>query len=155
MTTHGNQPPGRKSQGTGSPAAEPPTSHADLLDRPLFANLATVRPDGAPQSNIMWFEWDGRRIRMTHTRDRQKFRNLKHEPRVSLSIFDPDDPYRFLEVRGVVESIEDDDEVASVYRGLQERYGRVYEIRDAAVRVVVTVRPETFVAFAGGVPLRG
>ena len=139
MTTHGTQPP---------------ASHADLLERPLFASLATVRPDGAPQSNVMWFEWDGRRIRMTHTRDRQKFRNLTHEPRVSLSVFDPDDPYRFLEVRGVVESIEDDDEVASVYRGLQERYGRVYEIRDAAVRVVVTVRPETFVAFAGGVPLR-
>jgi PPOX class probable F420-dependent enzyme len=155
MTTHSTQPPGRKSPGRGSPVTEPPPSHADLLERPLFANLATVRPDGAPQSNVMWFEWDGRRIRMTHTRDRQKFRNLEHEPRVSLSIFDPDDPYRFLEVRGVVESIEADDEVASVYRGLQERYGRVYEIRDAPVRVVVTVRPKTFVAFAGGVPLRG
>ena len=130
-----------------------PASHADLLERPLFANLATVRPDGAPQSNVMWFDWDGRRIRMTHTRDRQKFRNLKHERRVSLSIFDPDDPYRFLEVRGVVESIEDD-AAASVYRGLQERYGRVYEIRDAAVRVVITIRPESFVAVAGGLPLR-
>jgi PPOX class probable F420-dependent enzyme len=134
---------------------EPPASHADLLERPLFANLATVRPDGAPQSNVMWFAWSGGRIRMTHTRDRQKFRNLKHEPRVAVSVFDPDDPYRFLEVRGVVESIEHDDPQASFYRFLQERYGRVYEIRDAAVRVVVTVRPETFVAVTGGVPQRG
>jgi PPOX class probable F420-dependent enzyme len=102
----------------------------------------------------MWFHWSGGRLRMTHTRDRQKFRNLKHEPRVALSIFDPDDPYRFLEVRGVVESIGEDDAEASFYRSLQERYGRVYEIRDAAVRVVVTVRPETFVAVVGGVPQR-
>ncbi|ROT33213.1 PPOX class F420-dependent oxidoreductase [Micromonospora sp. HM5-17] len=137
---------------TSSPV--PPESHADLLTRPLFAHLATVRPDGAPQSNVMWFAWDGERIRMTHTKTRQKFQNLRHEPRVSLSIADPDDPYRFLEVRGVVEKIEDDDEQASFYRSLQERYGRVYDITDAPVRVVVTIRPESFWAVAGGQPAR-
>jgi PPOX class probable F420-dependent enzyme len=102
-------------------------SHADLLQRPLFAHLATVRPDGSPQSNVMWFVWDGERIRMTHTKHRQKFRNLQRDPRVALSVADPDDPYRFLEVRGVVESVEDDDEKASFYRSLQERYGMEYE----------------------------
>ncbi|GAA5201678.1 PPOX class F420-dependent oxidoreductase [Rugosimonospora acidiphila] len=128
----------------------PPQSHLDLLDRPLFAHLATVRPDGAPQSNVMWFVWDGQRIRMTHKKSRQKFQNLQSEPRVSLSIADPDDPYRFLEIRGVVESVEADDEKASFYRTLQERYHNVYEIHDAPQRVVVTIRPESFVTVNGG-----
>jgi PPOX class probable F420-dependent enzyme len=87
---------------------EVPASHADLLDRPTFAHLATVRPDGAPQSSVMWFAWDGSRIRLTHTRTRQKFVNLTAEPRVALSIADPDNQYRFLEIRGTVEKIEDD-----------------------------------------------
>ncbi|MCW6010454.1 PPOX class F420-dependent oxidoreductase [Micromonospora sp. CPCC 205371] len=128
----------------------PPRSHADLLERPTFANLATVRPDGAPQVNVMWFAWDGERIRMTHKRTRQKFRNIGREPRVALSIPDPADQYRFLEVRGVVESIEDDDEKASFYQSLQERYGRVYPIHDASDRVIVTIRPESYVAVVDG-----
>jgi PPOX class probable F420-dependent enzyme len=128
----------------------PPPSHLDLLERPLFAHLATVRPDGAPQSNVMWFAWDGTRIRMTHTRMRQKFQNLQREPRVALSIADPEDPYRFIEVRGSVESIDDDDVQASFYRSLQVRYGKVYDIADAPVRVIVTIRPESFVTVTGG-----
>jgi PPOX class probable F420-dependent enzyme len=95
-----------------------PESHADLLTKPTFAHLATIRPDGAPQSSVMWFAWDGERIKMTHTKTRQKFRNLENEPRVALSIADPADEYRFLEVRGVVESVEDDDAVASFYQSL-------------------------------------
>jgi PPOX class probable F420-dependent enzyme len=129
---------------------KPPESHAYLLDKPTFAHLATVRPDGSPQSSVMWFAWDGDRIRMTHTKRRQKFRNLADEPRVALSIADPDDQYRFLEVRGVVEGVEDDDEQASFYRSLQKRYGMEYPVKDAAVRVILTIRPEKYVAVKGG-----
>jgi PPOX class probable F420-dependent enzyme len=125
---------------------KPPESHADLLDKPTFAHLATVRPDGSPQTNVMWFAWDGERIRMTHTKTRQKFRNLADEPRVALSIADPDNNYRFIEVRGVVESIEDDDDQASFYQSLQKRYGQSYQITDAAVRVILNIRPEKFIA---------
>jgi len=127
-----------------------PASHADLLDRPLFAHLATIRPDGSPQSSVMWFAWDGELLRFTHTSTRQKFKNLEHEPRVALSIADPDDEYRFLEVRGTVESITPDDADASFYHSLQVRYGNEYPIPDADVRVVVAVRPERFVAVSGG-----
>jgi PPOX class probable F420-dependent enzyme len=128
----------------------PPGSHLDLLERPTFAHLATVRPDGAPQSSVMWFVWDNERIRMTHTKTRQKFRNFAAEPRIALSIADPDDQYRFLEVRGVVETIEDDDAEASFYQSLQRRYGMSYPIPDAPVRVVITIRPESFVAVRNG-----
>jgi PPOX class probable F420-dependent enzyme len=129
---------------------KPPESHADLLDNPTFAHLATVRPDGSPQSSVMWFAWDGERIRMTHTKTRQKFRNLADEPRVALSIVDPDDAYRFLEVRGTVESIEDDDAEASFYQSLQKRYGQSYRIPDADVRIILTIRPDKYVAVQGG-----
>jgi PPOX class probable F420-dependent enzyme len=127
-----------------------PETHADLLERPLFAHLATVRPDGAPQSNVMWFVWDGEFIRMTHTKTRQKFRNFEHQPQVALSIADPDDQYRFLEIRGVVEKIEDDDDQASFYQSLQQRYSRPLNIKDADVRVIATIRPASFVAVVGG-----
>src|SRR3954453_23693437 len=105
-----------------------PDSHADLLERPTFARLATVAPDGSPHSSVMWFVWDGEVLRFTHTNTRQKFKNIAHEPRVAVSIADPDDPYRMLEVRGVVEKVEPDDEVASFYQSLHKRYGESYEI---------------------------
>jgi len=127
-----------------------PENYADLLERPLFAHLATVRPDGAPQSSVMWFVWDGEFLRMTHTKNRQKFRNFQHESRVALSIADPDDQYRFLEIRGVVEKIEDDDAQASFYASLHERYRRTARIKDADVRVIVTIRPESFVVVGSG-----
>ncbi|WP_426574636.1 PPOX class F420-dependent oxidoreductase [Aquihabitans sp. McL0605] len=126
-----------------------PPSHADLLDLPVSAHLGTVRPDGAPQVSEMWFVWDGEVVRFTHTNNRQKFKNFAHEPRVSFSIADPDDPYRFLEVRGVVESIEPDPN-ADFYVSLQERYGFSIGRGDAPVRVVVTVRPTGYIAVSGG-----
>jgi PPOX class probable F420-dependent enzyme len=131
------------------PVSEVPASHVDLLEKPIFAHLATVRPDGSPQSSVMWFAWDGSRIRLTHTRTRQKFANLTHEPRVALSIADPADQYCFLEVRGTVEKIEDDPG-AEFYRSLQLRYGMDSPIQDADVRVVITIRPDRFVAVRSG-----
>jgi PPOX class probable F420-dependent enzyme len=128
---------------------EVPASHVDLLEKPTFAHLATIRPDGSPQSSVMWFAWDGARIRMTHTRTRQKFANLAREPRVALSIADPDDQYRFLEVRGIAEKVEDDP-AAEFYRSLQRRYGMDYPVTDADVRVVITIRPDRYVAVRGG-----
>lgn len=127
-----------------------PESHQDLLERANFAHLATIRPDGAPQSSVMWFSWDGEVVRMTHTRNRQKFANLAEEPRVALSILDPANPYRFLEVRARLESVEADDEEASFYHSLQVRYGNIYPITDADVRVVLTFRPEKFIAVVNG-----
>jgi len=126
-----------------------PASHAHLLERPLFAHLATVRPDGAPQTSLMWFAWDGEVIRLTHTTKRQKYRNLTHERRVALSIADPDNPYDSLEVRGEVTSIEPDPE-ATFYRSLQQRYGVSYPVTDADVRVVITVRPTSLVPVTSG-----
>jgi len=125
---------------------QPPQTHVDLLERPLFAHLATVRADGAPQVNPMWFLWDGERgvIRMTHTRTRHNYRNVEREPRVALSITDPEDQYRYMQVRGVVESIEDDP-TGSLHELLQQRYhGTVGEVPERENRVVLVIRPTAF-----------
>jgi PPOX class probable F420-dependent enzyme len=117
-----------------------PEDVRDLLERPLYASLGTTRPDGAPQVNPMWFVWDGEFIWFTHTNKRQKFKNLAHEPRVSVSIFDADNPYRYAEFRGVVERIDDDPE-ATMYQRLSERYnGEAVTPPDAADRVKIAVR---------------
>ena len=127
---------------------KPPESHLDLLDRPLFAHFATVRPDGSPQVNPMWFVYDPEtnRIRLTHTRTRHNYRYLKKEPRVALSITDPDDQYRYLQVRGEIETEQADPEGA-FYQLLQNRYrGYATEVRDRADRVIFTIKPTAWKA---------
>lgn len=126
----------------------PPDTHLDLLQRPLFAALGTVRTDGAPQVNPMWFLWDAAegRLRLTHLRTRHNYRHLQAEPRVALCVTDPDDQYRYLQVRGVVERIEDDPEGA-FYNVLAVRYrGHPVEVKDRAERVVLVVRPTGYLA---------
>lgn len=120
-----------------------PDSHADLLTRPLFAHLATVRPDGMPQVNPMWFSWDGAHLRFTNTTTRRKHRNVTGDPRVAVSINDPDQPYRYLEIRGRVERIEPDPG-AAFFAELAQRYSLPMDgpPGDAADRVVFVVRPE-------------
>jgi PPOX class probable F420-dependent enzyme len=120
-----------------------PESHLDLLERPLFAHLATAGPDGAPQVTPVWVLWDGRRLRFTTTTDRQKCRNARRDPRVAVSINDPDRPYRYLELRGLVEHVEPDPGGA-FFDVLARRYGLAYEppLGDADRRVVLVMRPD-------------
>jgi PPOX class probable F420-dependent enzyme len=121
--------------------AEIPEGIRDLVERPLYASLGTTRPDGSPQVNPMWFVWDGEFLWFTHTNRRQKFKNLEHEPRVSISIFDPDQPYRYTEIRGVVDHIDPDPE-AKLYQRLSERYqGKPTTPPDAADRVAIAIKP--------------
>jgi PPOX class probable F420-dependent enzyme len=124
-----------------------PERHRDLLEQPLTAHVATVGTDGGPQTSPMWFWWDGERIRLTHTRTRQKFRNLQAEPRIALLIVDPAEPQRYLEIRGIVEAVEDD-AGGAFYRRLRQRYGVNPDapMPDADVRVVLVVRPTAVLA---------
>jgi PPOX class probable F420-dependent enzyme len=120
-----------------------PTTHLDLLERPLFVHVATIRPDGAVQSNPMWTVWDGSLLWLTTTTTRRKYLNITREPRVSISVNDPEQPYRYLEVRGVVERIDPDPE-CRLFTALASRYGRELNGAlppDAADRIAVGVRP--------------
>jgi PPOX class probable F420-dependent enzyme len=124
------------------PAQVIPEPLADLVERPLYAHLATVRPDGTPQVNPTWFRFDGEHLWLTTTSSRQKVRNWQVQPAVALSITDPDRPSRYLEIRGRVEQIIPDPEGAEFVR-LAERYGMAQgPPPDAANRIAVAIRPE-------------
>src|SRR3954471_11918887 len=87
------------------PAVTPPT---ELLARPLFGALGTIRPDDTVQVNPMWVEYDGEHVRFTHTRKRGKFRILERTPSMSLLLIDPDSPQSYIEARGrLIEVIDD------------------------------------------------
>src|SRR5262249_30882574 len=93
------------------------------------------------QTNPMWFAWDGTSLLMTHTRDRQKLKNVTRESRVALSIVDPSDNQRYLELRGVADEVRPDPD-AAFYRTLRERYRfTAAPIRDADRRVILVIRP--------------
>ncbi len=129
----------------------PPATHTDLLERPLFAHFATIASSGAPLVNPMWFLWDGEHglVKLTHTSARRNYRYLQREPRVALSIADPGNGYRYLQVRGVVESIEPDP-TGALYQVLHRRYrGRDTDVPDRDVRVVISIRPTGFKARDG------
>jgi PPOX class probable F420-dependent enzyme len=79
-----------------------PESHLDLLKKKAFAHLATLMPGGQPQVTPVWVDYDGRHVLINTAAGRQKDKNLERDGRVSLSILDPDNPYKYLEVRGHV-----------------------------------------------------
>ena len=84
------------------PATAIPSSHADLFQKKSFASLATLMPDGKPQVTPVWVEFDGHHVIINTAEGRQKDKNLQRDKRVALSLMDPDNPYRYLEVRGKV-----------------------------------------------------
>jgi PPOX class probable F420-dependent enzyme len=122
-----------------------PAQYRDLFDKKAFAHLATVGADGRPQVTPVWVDYDGRHVRFNTARGRVKTRNLERNPRVALSVQDPDNPYRYVQVRGrVAEMTEqgaDDhiDALARKYLG-QDRYPFR---QPGEVRVMVKIEPET------------
>ena len=121
-----------------------PERFHDLLESTALAHVATIGPRGEPQSNPVWFGWDGEHVKFSHTKTRQKYRNLNRDPRVALSMVDPENPLRYLEVRGVVERIEEDPDLDFI-NSMSEKYLGVYPYRNhrpGDERVVVFVRPE-------------
>lgn len=91
-----------------------PTAYHDLLTSAALAHVATLGAKGEPQSTPVWIGWDGVYIRFSQTKRQRKYRNLQRDPRIALSIVDPHNPYRYLEVRGVAIAFEDDPERAFV-----------------------------------------
>lgn len=121
-----------------------PSSHLDILDKKGFAHWATTGPDGEPHSSPVWYDWDGEQILISQTTQRQKYRNVQKDPRIALSITDPDNPYRYLEVRGEVVSIEIDEDNAFINKMAKKYLGKdVYPWHGPGdQRVVVTITPK-------------
>ncbi len=84
-----------------------PEQFRDLFAKKAFAHLATIGADGAPQVTPVWVDFDGTHVRFNTAKGRVKVKNLARNPHVALSILDPDNPYRYVQVRGrVIETTE-------------------------------------------------
>jgi PPOX class probable F420-dependent enzyme len=92
-----------------------PDIYLDLLEQKrAFAHLATVMPDGSPQNTPVWFDYVDGKIRVNSARGRTKVRNMTLGAKVALSIMDPDTPDRYVQLRGTVTHIRED-EIAAVH----------------------------------------
>lgn len=126
-----------------------PDSHRDLLLTPVHGVLATVMPDGMPQSSIVWVDYDGEHVLINTTLERQKGRNMQANPRATLLVIDPKNASRWIEVRGQVTEItgeaaeEHADKLTQRYTARQHFYGDIYpaEQRQKETRVIVKIEP--------------
>lgn len=120
-----------------------PSSHADLLETTALADVATIGADGAPQNNPVWFGVQDGYLVFSQTKTRQKYKNVQRDPRVAISIVDPANPYRYLEIRGVVERIDEDPDKAFINSMAKKYLGQdVYPWSPPEEeRVVIVVRP--------------
>ena len=115
-----------------------------LLSKKAFIHLATLMPDGSPQVSPVWVEMDGDHIVVNSAEGRMKDRNIKRDPRVALSVTDPENPYKRLEVRGRVVEITTEgadagiDRLAKKYMDKDTYPGR----SDSEVRVIYRIEPE-------------
>lgn len=120
----------------------------DLLDARNFASVATLGSGGAPQNSVVWIKREGDTVLFSSVADRQKVRNLRRDPRVSVSVFDLTNPYSSVEIRGTAEILPDDDkrlphELSHKYLGIDPPAEK-----DDEVRVIVRVVPEKIVSFS-------
>ena len=119
-----------------------------LLDGKNFATVATLNPDGGPQTSVVWIKREGDTVLFTVTTRRQKARNLARDPRVSLSIFGCADPYASVEIRGVAELVEDP--TRSLSMELSHKYldEDPPPEADEVVRLIVRIVPTKVIAFS-------
>ncbi|MGH2347215.1 MAG: PPOX class F420-dependent oxidoreductase [Chloroflexota bacterium] len=120
-----------------------PRTHEDILQSTALAVISTLGPKGEPQTSPVWFGWDGNVLRFSHTKARQKYRNLRRDPRIAVTLVDPANPYRYIEIRGTA-TIEDDptkayiDVMSKKYTGNEHYQGN----QPGDERVIITVKPE-------------
>ena len=121
-----------------------PESHADLLEKQAFANLGTLMKDGSPQVTPVWVDYDGKFVRINSAKGRVKDKNIRRDPRVSVSIQDPANPYRYLEIRGKVVEITETGADDHINKLSQKYLGNpVYPFRQPGeVRVTYKIEPE-------------
>jgi PPOX class probable F420-dependent enzyme len=136
---------------TASVAAETipiPTSHRDLLTRPVHGVLTTMGADGQPQSSIVWVDLDDECAVVNTTLERQKGRNMLADPKVSLLVVDPENTSRYVQIRGDAELVTEGalahiDRITRKYTRHPAYYGYVYPVEQRAreTRVICRIHP--------------
>ncbi|MFP8954816.1 PPOX class F420-dependent oxidoreductase [Natrialbaceae archaeon A-arb3/5] len=122
-----------------------PTEFHDLFEKQTFAHVSTLWPDGAPHVTPVWIDYDSDadRLLVNTERERRKTKNVENDPRIGVSMTDPDNPYRMLSVTGSVDEIttegarEHIDELAQRYTEEDE-----YQLPIESERVIISIEPE-------------
>ncbi len=119
-----------------------PQSHVDLLERPLIGSLATTLPNGTPQVTAVWFNYEGGLLYVNTAVGRLKDRAVRKTPYLALMVVDPDNMYRYIQVRGPV--VEMNEEVGDAHINfLSHRYeGKDYPLTPGQQRVRYAIAPE-------------
>lgn len=121
-----------------------PASHRDILEGKNFAHIATLMKDGSPQVTPVWIDIDGDTIVFNTAEGRAKARNLDRDGRIALSVHDQANPYRYIQIRGVVEAKTQTgadahiDKMSKKYTGVDSYRGR----NATEQRVIYRIRPE-------------
>ncbi len=119
-----------------------------LVEGPNFTTLATINPDGSPQTSVLWVGLDGDDLVFSTVAGRRKVRNMQREPRVSVTIVDHENPYNYVEIRGLAtieaEGGEElDDKLSWDYDGRASGHDA-----PGTIRVVARVRPTRTTGYA-------
>jgi PPOX class probable F420-dependent enzyme len=127
-----------------------PETHLDLIAGPYYAVFTTINPDGAPENSLVWCSWDGEHVLVNTAKGRRKDRNVRQNPDVAVFVLDPQDNFRWIDVRGFVAEIVPDPEAenisahAKLYVGVDSYYGdyQDIELKGKEEREIIKIRPE-------------
>ncbi len=121
-----------------------PEKYRDLFQKRAFASYATLMPDGRAQVTPVWCDFDGQYVIVNSAKGRQKDKNVRRDPRVALAIIDPDNPYRYVELRGRVAEITENGADAHINKMAKKYLGQdVYPFRQPGEkRVLYKIRIE-------------
>ncbi len=125
-----------------------PESHVDILEAESYAQIATVMPDGTPHVTPVWVDHEDREYVLVNTaRGRRKEKNIRANPKVGVSVLDPEDPYRYVSVRGTATlteegAVEHIDRLAQQYMGVEEY---PHHGEESGARVIVRIPAENVI----------
>jgi PPOX class probable F420-dependent enzyme len=128
--------------------AKIPLEYRDLLEGPVVVSLVTIMPDGQPQATPIWCDYDGEHVIVNTARGRQKDRNMTANPNVVVLAIDPQNPYRWIEVRCTVASSSEEGAIdvinglSKLYRGNEDYYASMPDLRGKETRVTYKIRPD-------------
>jgi len=128
-------------------SVEMPDALKEILDGPNFAHLTTLDPDGMPQASVLWVMRDGEKIVVNTAEGRRKWRNLKRDPRVAISISPEDAPYKNFSIQGNVVEMRTSDGWEVIDRLALKFRGKEYPRPEGMVRVTVVIEPTRIAEF--------
>jgi PPOX class probable F420-dependent enzyme len=129
-----------------------PSEFHDLFEKPTFAHLATLTPEGLPHVTPVWigYDADADRLLVNTERGRRKEQNAQQNPNVGVGMTDPDNRYRALSVLGQIDAITEDGAREHIDELSQRYTGEEYQPEIQTTRVLLEIRPDEVIPHGGG-----